>query len=42
MSAPGTFLLTFDTELMWGLFFEPSWRERSFARVGDGYLAFVS
>lgn len=32
MSGSGTFLLTFDTELIWGLFFDRRWRERAEAR----------
>ncbi len=34
MSAPGTFLLTFDVELMWGLFFDPRWRRRAEKKYG--------
>ena len=34
MSAPGTFLLTFDVELAWGLFFDRRWRERALAKYG--------
>jgi hypothetical protein len=31
----GEFLLTFDVELIWGLFFEDRWRERALRRYGD-------
>ncbi len=34
MSAPGTFLLTFDVELLWGLFFDPKWRRRAEEKYG--------
>ena len=34
MSAPGTFLLTFDVELIWGVFFDAGWRRRALARWG--------
>jgi peptidoglycan/xylan/chitin deacetylase (PgdA/CDA1 family) len=34
VSAPGTFLLTFDTELLWGLFFHAGWRRRALERYG--------
>jgi peptidoglycan/xylan/chitin deacetylase (PgdA/CDA1 family) len=34
MSAPGTFLLTFDVELLWGLFFDRRWRERATKKYG--------
>ena len=35
MTGRGTFLLTFDVELVWGLFFERRWRERALARYGE-------
>ena len=35
MSAPGTFLLTFDVELLWGLFFDARWRRRARNRYGE-------
>jgi peptidoglycan/xylan/chitin deacetylase (PgdA/CDA1 family) len=31
---PGTFLLTFDVELLWGLFFDERWRKRGLAKYG--------
>ncbi len=31
----GTFLLTFDVELVWGLFFDARWRRRAFRRYGE-------
>jgi peptidoglycan/xylan/chitin deacetylase (PgdA/CDA1 family) len=31
----GTFLLTFDVELIWGLFFDARWRERARRRYGE-------
>lgn len=34
MTAPGTFLLTFDVELLWGLFFDPKWRRRAEQKYG--------
>jgi len=34
VSAPGTFLLTFDVELLWGVFFDPTWRRRAERRWG--------
>jgi peptidoglycan/xylan/chitin deacetylase (PgdA/CDA1 family) len=34
VSAPGRFLLTFDVELLWGLFFDPRWRRRAERRHG--------
>ncbi len=34
MSARGTFLLTFDVELLWGLFFDARWRRRALRRYG--------
>jgi peptidoglycan/xylan/chitin deacetylase (PgdA/CDA1 family) len=32
--APGTFLLTFDVELIWGVFFDARWRRRALAHFG--------
>jgi peptidoglycan/xylan/chitin deacetylase (PgdA/CDA1 family) len=34
VSAPGTFLLTFDVELLWGVFFDAGWRRRALERWG--------
>jgi peptidoglycan/xylan/chitin deacetylase (PgdA/CDA1 family) len=34
VNAPGTFLLTFDVELLWGVFFDAAWRRRAGARWG--------
>jgi len=34
LSAPGTFLLTFDVELLWGVFFDAAWRRRGERRWG--------
>lgn len=34
MSGRGAFLLTFDVELLWGLFFDAGWRRRALARYG--------
>jgi len=34
VSAPGTFLLTFDVELLWGLFFDSKWRRRAEEKYG--------
>ncbi|MEN8150182.1 MAG: polysaccharide deacetylase family protein [Planctomycetota bacterium] len=35
MRAPGTFLITFDVELIWGVFFDAGWRRRAEQRWGS-------